>query len=113
MKGADAVMANIVQYNDWLDEEVMNTSRLSHAQTHTHTHSHTCAHTHTHTHTHTHHTHTHAHTHHTHTHTQCGNMAREGLRTLVVGKRVLTEEQYVSFEVSADPVTGTGLCSTC
>ena len=35
-------------------------------------------------------------------------MAREGLRTLVVGKRVLTEEQYVSFEVSADPVTGSG-----
>ena len=30
---------------------------------------------------------------------QCGNMAREGLRTLVAGKRVLTEEQYASFEV--------------
>ncbi|XP_064393299.1 probable phospholipid-transporting ATPase IIA isoform X2 [Halichondria panicea] len=49
MKGADTVMASIVQYNDWLDEE-------------------------------------------------CGNMAREGLRTLVVGKRVLTEDQYASFE---------------
>jgi len=49
MKGADAVMGSIVQYNDWLDEE-------------------------------------------------CGNMAREGLRTLVVGKRVLTEEQYTGFE---------------
>ena len=30
---------------------------------------------------------------------QCGNMAREGLRTLVVGKKVLAEEQYASFEV--------------
>lgn len=30
---------------------------------------------------------------------QCGNMAREGLRTLVVGKRILTEEQYADFEV--------------
>ncbi len=26
-------------------------------------------------------------------------MVREGLRTLVVGKRVLTEDQYTSFEV--------------
>ena len=25
-------------------------------------------------------------------------MAREGLRTLVVGKKVLSEEQYVSFD---------------
>ncbi|XP_032827203.1 putative phospholipid-transporting ATPase IIB isoform X1 [Petromyzon marinus] len=49
MKGADVVMANIVQYNDWLDEE-------------------------------------------------CGNMAREGLRTLVVAKKTLTEEQYQDFE---------------
>ena len=31
---------------------------------------------------------------------QCGNMAREGLRTLVVAKKVLTEEQYQDFEVS-------------
>lgn len=30
---------------------------------------------------------------------QCGNMAREGLRTLVVGKKVLSEEQYTTFEV--------------
>lgn len=30
---------------------------------------------------------------------QCGNMAREGLRTLVVAKKVLTEEQYQDFEV--------------
>ena len=30
---------------------------------------------------------------------QCGNMAREGLRTLVVGKKVLSEEQYADFEV--------------
>ncbi|XP_078731924.1 putative phospholipid-transporting ATPase IIB isoform X3 [Lampetra fluviatilis] len=49
MKGADVVMANIVQYNDWLEEE-------------------------------------------------CGNMAREGLRTLVVAKKTLTEEQYQDFE---------------
>ena len=41
MKGADAVMANIVQYNDWLDEEVINTSPLSHSLTHTHSHTHT------------------------------------------------------------------------
>ncbi|XP_070194788.1 probable phospholipid-transporting ATPase IIB isoform X2 [Littorina saxatilis] len=49
LKGADAVMQTIVQYNDWLEEE-------------------------------------------------CGNMAREGLRTLVVAKKVLTEEQYQDFE---------------
>lgn len=49
LKGADVVMAKIVQYNDWLEEE-------------------------------------------------CGNMAREGLRTLVVSKKVLTEEQYQDFE---------------
>uniref|UniRef100_A0A671NG02 Phospholipid-transporting ATPase n=1 Tax=Sinocyclocheilus anshuiensis TaxID=1608454 RepID=A0A671NG02_9TELE len=29
---------------------------------------------------------------------QCGNMAREGLRTLVVAKKSLTEEQYQDFE---------------
>ncbi|XP_077608828.1 putative phospholipid-transporting ATPase IIB isoform X4 [Crocuta crocuta] len=29
---------------------------------------------------------------------ECGNMAREGLRTLVVAKRALTEEQYQDFE---------------
>nr|XP_020019327.1 probable phospholipid-transporting ATPase IIB isoform X4 [Castor canadensis] len=29
---------------------------------------------------------------------ECGNMAREGLRTLVVAKRTLTEEQYQDFE---------------
>ncbi|NWZ07944.1 ATP9A ATPase, partial [Agelaius phoeniceus] len=51
MKGADVVMAGIVQYNDWLEEE-------------------------------------------------CGNMAREGLRVLVVAKKSLTEEQYQDFEVS-------------
>lgn len=49
MKGADVVMQNHVNYNDWLEEE-------------------------------------------------CGNMAREGLRTLVVAKKVLTEEQYSDFE---------------
>ena len=31
---------------------------------------------------------------------QCGNMAREGLRTLVVSKKVLTQDQYDDFEVS-------------
>lgn len=31
---------------------------------------------------------------------QCGNMAREGLRVLVVAKKSLTEEQYQDFEVS-------------
>uniref|UniRef100_A0A8D0LCI7 Phospholipid-transporting ATPase n=1 Tax=Sphenodon punctatus TaxID=8508 RepID=A0A8D0LCI7_SPHPU len=49
MKGADVVMAGIVQYNDWLEEE-------------------------------------------------CGNMAREGLRVLVVAKKSLMEEQYQDFE---------------
>ncbi|GIX74439.1 hypothetical protein CDAR_235251 [Caerostris darwini] len=29
---------------------------------------------------------------------ECGNMAREGLRTLVVAKKVLSEEQYTDFE---------------
>lgn len=29
---------------------------------------------------------------------ECGNMAREGLRTLVVAKKNLTEEQYLEFE---------------
>ncbi|GFS65398.1 probable phospholipid-transporting ATPase IIB [Trichonephila clavipes] len=29
---------------------------------------------------------------------ECGNMAREGLRTLVVAKKVLSEEQYADFE---------------
>ncbi|XP_055940655.1 probable phospholipid-transporting ATPase IIA isoform X2 [Argiope bruennichi] len=29
---------------------------------------------------------------------ECGNMAREGLRTLVVAKKVLTAEQYADFE---------------
>ena len=28
----------------------------------------------------------------------CSNMAREGLRTLVVAKKVLTQEQYADFE---------------
>ncbi|CAH1109702.1 unnamed protein product [Psylliodes chrysocephalus] len=49
LKGADIVMSAIVQYTDWLDEEV-------------------------------------------------GNMARDGLRTLVVAKKNLTEEQYLDFE---------------
>lgn len=29
---------------------------------------------------------------------ECGNMAREGLRTLVVARKCLTEEQYLDFE---------------
>ena len=29
---------------------------------------------------------------------ECGNMAREGFRTLVVAKKNLTEEQYLDFE---------------
>lgn len=33
-------------------------------------------------------------------------MAREGLRTLVVAKRALTEEQYQDFEVSGHPTLG-------
>ncbi|KAG5872559.1 hypothetical protein JTB14_033978 [Gonioctena quinquepunctata] len=49
LKGADVVMSPIVQYTDWLEEEV-------------------------------------------------GNMARDGLRTLVVAKKNLTEEQYFDFE---------------
>lgn len=50
-KGADTVMARIVQRNDWLEEE-------------------------------------------------CGNMAREGLRTLVVGRRKLSGEAYESFKLA-------------
>ena len=49
MKGADVVMTSIVQYNDWLVEEV-------------------------------------------------DNMAREGLRTLVVASKILSEESYSDFE---------------
>ena len=49
MKGADVVMSSIVQYNDWLDEEV-------------------------------------------------DNMAREGLRTLVVAKKFLSNDTYLDFE---------------
>ena len=29
---------------------------------------------------------------------ECGNMAREGLRTLVVAKKIITEEQFADFE---------------
>jgi phospholipid-translocating ATPase len=48
-KGADVVMARIVQKNDWLEEET-------------------------------------------------GNMAREGLRTLVVGRKRLTTQHYAAFK---------------
>lgn len=30
---------------------------------------------------------------------EVGNMARDGLRTLVVAKKILTEDQYQDFEV--------------
>lgn len=49
LKGADTVMAQTIQYSDWLQE-------------------------------------------------QCDNMARSGLRTLVVARKFLSEEQYVDFE---------------
>ncbi|CAF2049032.1 unnamed protein product, partial [Rotaria magnacalcarata] len=49
LKGADTVMQNLVQYNDWLQEE-------------------------------------------------SANMAREGLRTLVIAKKQLTQEKYQAFE---------------
>lgn len=48
-KGADVVMAKIVAYNDWLEEE-------------------------------------------------CGNMAREGLRTLVMARKRLSEDSWRQFE---------------
>ncbi|KAK4695845.1 phospholipid-translocating ATPase, partial [Phenoliferia sp. Uapishka_3] len=48
-KGADVVMAKIVAYNDWLEEE-------------------------------------------------CGNMAREGLRTLVMARKKLSDETWKDFE---------------
>lgn len=49
LKGADTVMASIIQYSDWLQE-------------------------------------------------QCDNMARSGLRTLVVAKKILSADQYSEFE---------------
>ena len=39
---------------------------------------------------------------------QCGNMAREGLRVLVVSKKSLTEEQYQDFEVRGGGSFGGG-----
>lgn len=39
---------------------------------------------------------------------ECGNMAREGLRTLVVAKKSLTEDQYLDFEVTMVLVSETG-----
>lgn len=49
LKGADTIMAQIIQYSDWLQE-------------------------------------------------QCDNMARSGLRTLVVARKFLSEEQYKDFD---------------
>lgn len=48
VKGADAIMANLVQYTPWMEDEA-------------------------------------------------GNLAREGLRTLVVAHRPLSQEQYADF----------------
>ncbi|KAJ3835493.1 protein transporter [Lentinula raphanica] len=65
LKGADVVMARIVQRNDWLEEET-------------------------------------------------GNMAREGLRTLVVAKKKLSATAYAEFEKAyhiASTSTGTGVIS--
>lgn len=50
LKGADVVVAQLIQYSDWLQE-------------------------------------------------QCDNMARSGLRTLVVARKILTHEQYTDFEI--------------
>ncbi|ERE70332.1 putative phospholipid-transporting ATPase IIB [Cricetulus griseus] len=91
MKGADVVMAGIVQYNDWLEEELEGgvlgdvgwpdlrqvkvtsafSSLLGDGKSETHR---------------------------ARLGSQCGNMAREGLRVLVVAKKSLTEEQYQDFE---------------
>ena len=69
MKGADVVMQTIVQYNDWLDEEVLTCVIFCGSGFLTTS------------------------------HLQCGNMAREGLRTLVVAKKTLSAETYNDFEV--------------
>ena len=76
MKGADVVMTSKVQYNDWVEEEVCiwDVCMGCLCTWYTWIVSFVAP--------------------------QCGNMAREGLRTLVVGKKVLSEEQYASFEVS-------------
>ena len=34
------------------------------------------------------------------TFTQCGNLAREGLRTLVVARKILSDDQYQEFQVN-------------
>jgi phospholipid-translocating ATPase len=68
MKGADTVMAKIVQYNDWYpssfqlacrDVSLFSRHRLEE---------------------------------------ECGNMAREGLRTLVIGKKPLSPDLLRDFE---------------
>lgn len=86
MKGADVVMQTIVQYNDWLEEEVKGHDFVKEIQNFNFEQinfififllvvS-----------------------------LQCGNMAREGLRTLVVAKKILTEEQYQEFNVSLQKI---------
>jgi phospholipid-translocating ATPase len=60
MKGADTVMAKIVQYNDWFGVLIQSINiRLEE---------------------------------------ECGNMAREGLRTLVIARKRISEEHYQEFE---------------
>ena len=64
IKGADAVMAPMVRYNDWLEEE-------------------------------------------------CGNMAREGLRTLVVARKHLSDamvEDFLTAYVGPSPHCGVPHC---
>ncbi|EPQ07755.1 Putative phospholipid-transporting ATPase IIA [Myotis brandtii] len=80
IKGADVVMAGIVQYNDWLEEEDESTGEITFyikgadvvmagiVQYNDWLEE------------------------------ECGNMAREGLRVLVVAKKSLAEEQYQDFE---------------
>ena len=77
MKGADVVMTTIVQYNDWLEEEVTVCHKLHKFRIHHYINQHKYV----------------------YLVLQTGNMAREGLRTLVVAKKTLTEDQYNDFEV--------------
>lgn len=72
LKGADSVMTSIVQYNDWLDEEVICQFLLVKKCVFDFGNI-----------------------------LKCENMAREGLRTLVVAKKDITSEVYNEFEVSA------------
>lgn len=95
MKGADVVMQTIVQYNDWLEEEVKGHDFVKEIQNFNFEQIYfififllVVS-------------------------LQCGNMAREGLRTLVVAKKILTEEQYQEFDVSLQKIelSSTGSCN--